>query len=157
VLAREVVEERPELVIHDLWIIDEFQDFNHAEDHLIRCLTAQAAGVMIAGDDEQALYQQLKASLPEIIVSYYEGTEFGNAMLPYCSRCSYHVCLAASQFIAGGRTSGGIDKVYLPLAVNPEATKVQVVATNTPASALDYIKKFVEDHQEELDAHIAGR
>lgn len=32
-------------------------------------------GVLIAGDDEQALYQQLKQSLPEIIISYYEGEQ----------------------------------------------------------------------------------
>ncbi len=154
-LAREAVEESPDLSNHDLWIIDEFQDFNVAEEHLIRELTNSASGVVIAGDDEQALYQSLKSSLPEMIISYYEDTHYANAMLPYCSRCSYHVCLAASSFISANRSVSAIGKVYLPLTVDVNAPKVQIVATSAPTSAVDYIKKFISDHQEELDAHIA--
>ena len=155
VLAREAVEENPELNSHLYWIIDEFQDFNASEDHLIRSLTATAKGVLLAGDDEQALYQQLKASLPEIIISYYDSSRFANAMLPYCSRCSYYVCLAASAFIANGRPEGSIEKIYLPLTINPDAEKLKVVATATPGSAVHYIQKFVHDHQSQLDEHIA--
>jgi superfamily I DNA/RNA helicase len=102
VIARRVVESAPELSIHDLWVVDEYQDLNPAEDHLIKALTDKALGVLLAGDDEQALYQLLKQSLPEIIVSYYGEASFANAMLPFCSRCSYYVCLAASAFIAQG-------------------------------------------------------
>jgi superfamily I DNA/RNA helicase len=154
-LAREVIDEKPEINQHVLWIIDEFQDFNTAEEHLIRELVDSALGVVIAGDDEQALYQQLKASLPEIIISYYEDDQYANAMLPYCSRCSYHVCLAASAFIAQERSVNSIDKVYLPLKVDASEPRVQVVATNTPSTAVDYIKKFLDDRSEELAQHIA--
>jgi hypothetical protein len=155
VLARKAIDEKPSLILHLYWIIDEFQDFNNAEDHLIRALTSSADGVLIAGDDEQALYQSLKQSLPEIIISYYEGDDYANAMLPFCSRCSYWVCLAASAFIAAGRPEGSIKKIYLPLVVDPTAPKVQLIATPTPISEVDYIQKFVSDHQEDLDAHIA--
>jgi hypothetical protein len=153
VLAREAVDESPDLNEHRLWIVDEFQDFNTAEDHLIRSLTADVQGVLIAGDDEQALYQELKASLPEIIVSYYEGDVFANAMLPYCSRCSNHVCVAASGFMASHRLDDAIAKIYLPLKVDDNKPKVQVVATFAPTSAVDYIAKFLEDHQTELAEH----
>ena len=155
VVARKAVDEKPSLILHSYWIIDEFQDFNTAENHLINALTSDADGVLIAGDDEQALYQSLKQSLPEIIISYYEGDEYANAMLPFCSRCSYWVCLAASAFIAAGRPEGAIEKIYLPLVVDASAPKVQLVATPTPLSEVDYIQKFVSDHQGELDAHIA--
>jgi superfamily I DNA/RNA helicase len=153
-LARDVVDERPELVTHDLWIIDEFQDFNRAEEHLIRSLTSSAEGVLVAGDDDQALYQTLKASTPDIIISYYEGGDYANAILPYCSRCSYHVCLAASSFIAESRAENAIEKVYLPLKVAPEDPKVQIVATSAPTAAVDYIKRFIENRQQELDDYI---
>jgi hypothetical protein len=155
VLAREAVDENPELNSHLYWIIDEFQDFNASEDHLIRSLTGTVEGVLLAGDDEQALYQQLKASLPEIIIGYYDDPLFANAMLPYCSRCSYYVCLAASAFISNGRPEGTIKKIYLPLVVDADADKVKVVATSAPTSAVDYIQKFVSDHQSDLDDHIA--
>jgi hypothetical protein len=155
VLAREAVDENPDLNQHVYWIIDEYQDFNASEDHLIRSVTDSAKGVLLAGDDEQALYQQLKSSLPEIIISYYDSPEFTNAMLPYCSRCSYFVCLAASAFISHGRIEGSIKKIYLPLVVNEQATKVQVVATSAPVSAVSYIQTFIADHQAELDEHTA--
>jgi hypothetical protein len=153
VSARQAVEENPSLVQHTFWIVDEFQDFNRAEEHLIRVLTGDADGVLIAGDDEQALYQQLKGATPEIIVAYYGDPDFANAMLPYCSRCSYYICLAASAFIDRHRGDGAIAKSYLPLAEAPEETKVQVVLTAAPRTAVAYIERFLNDHAEELRAH----
>ena len=156
VIARRAITERPGLNAHLLWIIDEYQDFNLAEDHLIREITGSARGVLIAGDDEQALYQTLKASTPDIIIGYYQAAEFANAMLPYCSRCSYHVCLAASAFIAAHREANAVTKVYLPLETSKPATKVQVVATRAPAQAVDYIIRFVESRRSEVEAHQAA-
>ena len=101
--ARQAVEENLGLVEHMLWIIDEFQDFNSAEDHLIREMSSRADGVLMAGDDDQAIYQGLKSSRPEIICSYYERGEFVNAMLPFCNRCDYFICLAAAEFISRQR------------------------------------------------------
>jgi len=154
-LAREATEANRSINHNQLWIIDEFQDFNRAEEHLIRVLTEGSVGVLVAGDDEQALYQQLKASSPEIINSYYTSTQFANAMLPYCSRCSYYVCAAASAFIRENREEGAIRKIYLPLTDDLSATKVQVVATAAPSSAVDYIEKFVESHHVELEEQKA--
>ena len=139
-LAAQAVEQHPELVSHDYWIIDEYQDFSASEDHLIRLVTENAKGVLLAGDDEQALYQELKASLPDIIISYYQSTDFANTMLPYCSRCSYWICLAASTFIATGRQFDAIGKIYLPLVVDEGAPKVRLVATSDPSSAVAYVK-----------------
>ena len=153
VSARHAVEENPSLIQHTFWIVDEFQDFNRAEEHLIRVLTGDADGVLIAGDDEQALYQQLKGATPEIIVAYYGDPDFANAMLPYCSRCSYYICLAASAFIDCHRGDGAIVKSYIPLAEAPEETKVQVVLTAAPRTAVAYIERFLNDHAEELRAH----
>jgi hypothetical protein len=155
VLAREAVDENPDLREHSHWIIDEFQDFNNAEVHLLRSVTTTAAGVLIAGDDEQALYEQLKASLPEIIISYYDDPNFANAMLPYCSRCSYYICLAASAFIAKRRSPTAIPKIYLPLVEDSNAAKVRIVGTAAPTSAVDYIADFIDEHRSELDDYRA--
>jgi superfamily I DNA/RNA helicase len=154
VLARQALEQDPELNRDLLWIIDEFQDFNHAEEHLIRAIVETARAVLIAGDDEQALYQLLKSSLPEIIISYYADPDYVNAMLPYCSRCSYHNCLAASAFIAKHRVGDAIAKIYLPLKCDEADPRVQLVATWNPAAAVDYIEKFMDDHQEEFKQYV---
>lgn len=155
-LARIAVEEDSQLVEHTLWIIDEYQDFNRGEDKLVAAVTAAAEGVLLAGDDDQALYQQLKLSHPDIIISYYDDHDFANAMLPYCSRCSYHICQAASAFMSAHRINGAIDKVYLPLRVDDGAPRVRIVGTATPSGAVDYIKRFLAAHRTELEEH-AGR
>jgi superfamily I DNA/RNA helicase len=83
VLAREAVDQNPDIVDADHWIVDEYQDFNYSEDQLVRSLTARAAGILIAGDDDQALYQQLKDSHPDILAGYYRDGTYANAMLPF--------------------------------------------------------------------------
>lgn len=155
VLAREAVEENDDLSKHRLWIVDEFQDLNAAECHLIEVVTSTALGVLIAGDDDQAIYQELKESRPEIIGSYYQASKFANAMLPFCSRCDYFICMGASAFIEARRHPDAIRKIYLPLQVDDSHTKIQQVVTATPTGAVDYIEKFLEDHGEELERHIA--
>jgi len=153
-LAAEAVEAKPSLVSQLLWIIDEYQDFNKSEDRLIRAVTSSAEAVLMAGDDDQALYEQLKSSSPEIIIGYYSDNEFANAMLPFCNRCSFHICLAAAEFIGKHREAKSVEKVYLPLEVTPEAPKVKVVATYTPSTAVSYIANFLKEHKADLEAHI---
>jgi superfamily I DNA/RNA helicase len=157
VSARQAIEAAPGLVEHELWIVDEYQDFNASEDHLIRTLIGSSGGVLMAGDDDQALYQTLKASSPGIIIGHYADQSLAKAMLPFCSRCSYYVCGAASAFMQQHRASGSIDKIYLPLVVDTDARRVQVVATASPNGAIRYIEKFLEDHDAEYATYIAAR
>jgi superfamily I DNA/RNA helicase len=151
VLAKEAVLDNPELVERDLWIFDEFQDFNRAEEHLIEALTADARGVLLAGDDDQALYQQLKEGHPEIIRGYFRSTSFAKALLPFCSRCSFHIALAALDFLKRHQDADSIQKVFLPLVVDEAAARVQVVAVAHPNSAASYVEAFVEAHRDRID------
>lgn len=157
VLAQQAVEENPALDEHDLWVIDEYQDLNAAEDYLVRTLIDDSAGVLLAGDDEQALYQELKASSPEIIIGHYNDASFSKAMLPFCSRCSYHICNAASEFMAKHRTDAAIEKIYLPLQVNEDEPRVRVVATAAPGSAVEYIRAFMDEHADGYAAYLKKR
>jgi hypothetical protein len=154
-IARLALDDTPSLNAHKFWVIDEYQDLNAAEDHLIRSLTVGASGVLLAGDDEQAIYQEMKRSSPDIITSYYSGSEFANAMLPYCSRCSYFVCLAAASFIATGRIESAIRKIYLPVEVDLSAQRVQIVATAAPSSAVDYVERFMREKDVELSEYLS--
>jgi len=157
VLARVAVEENPALVQHQRWILDEYQDFNPAEDHLIRCLTEKANGLVLAGDDDQAIYQTLKASDPEIVCGHYNDASFAKAMLPFCSRCGYFICRAADAFMSKHRTEGGITKIFMPVNVDEGARRVQVVAAATPATGVDYVRKFLEDTADEYQEYLQRR
>jgi superfamily I DNA/RNA helicase len=150
--AAQALSENPELVSRDLWIFDEFQDFNRLEEAFIHACTGTTTAILLAGDDDQALYQQLKSSHPEIIRGYYEDPAHCNAMLPYCSRCNFHITKAASSFLAERQEPGSIRKIFLPLEVDEEHKRVQVVACAHPSSVATYIEQFVEDRREAIEA-----
>jgi|Deesub1362B_J571_1020462.scaffolds.fasta_scaffold06899_2 superfamily I DNA/RNA helicase len=67
-------------------IVDEFQDFNHLEVEFIRVL-ADSNPVLIAGDDDQALYESKNAS-PDFIRDLAASPQYELFDLPYCSRCT---------------------------------------------------------------------
>lgn len=48
-------------------MVDEFQDTNTAQNHLVKLLTARDHNVMVVGDDDQSIYQWRGASLTNIL------------------------------------------------------------------------------------------
>lgn len=151
--ATQAVIESPDLVAETLFIIDEFQDFNLAEEALIRALMEQSPAVLLAGDDDQVLYEELRRAHPDIIRGYYQNTGFVNAMLPFCSRCSFHVCGAAAAFLSSTRPAESIAKVFLPLDVDEGSGLVNIVASSSPKTGVSYIEQFLAEH----DAAIRQR
>jgi superfamily I DNA/RNA helicase len=148
--ATEALRETPELSGHALWIVDEFQDFNLAENELIQTCASDAVGLLLVGDDDQALYQQLKASHPEIIRAQYADPAMRKAMLPYCGRSSFHICMGATAFLHAQREPGSIQKVFLPLDADESAQRIQVVGCSDPTRAVDYVIQFIEGHRHEI-------
>jgi superfamily I DNA/RNA helicase len=147
--ATQAVLESSALVEDTLYIIDEFQDFNLAEDALIRAITAESPAQLLVGDDDQVLYDQLKQAHPSILRGYYKDTDFVNAMLPFCGRCSIHICRTAEAFLARERSNESIRKVFLPLN-RGDAELVKVVATTSPKVGVEYVKRFLEEHDDEI-------
>ena len=58
-----------------LFIVDEYQDFNEAEEKLSQVLTRSARGLLIVGDDDQVLYDTLKSGKADAIVWNRFGRE----------------------------------------------------------------------------------
>lgn len=150
VLAFTALQENPTLQEDALWIFDEFQDFNLAEERFVAECTRQAGSILLAGDDDQAIYQDMKASHPDIIRSYYVDDAFANAMLPLCGRSSFHICMAAARFLRARGSAERINKVFMPLRQEPECSKVQVVYATSAATAAKYVERFIEAHHEDL-------
>jgi superfamily I DNA/RNA helicase len=149
--AANALTETPALNEHDFFIFDEYQDFNAAEEHLLEKITENATGTLIVGDDDQVLYETLKSGNALLIRALYSDTGMANAMLPFCGRCDFHIASAASHFIKQTDDPNCIYKIYLPMSDAAPSQKIQVVACPTPAGAVDYIRKFIEDHKEAID------
>ena len=100
---------------YDLVLIDEYQDFNKMEAALIDLLATESP-IVIAGDDDQALYSQLRGSSWEFIRSLYHGDEYEFFELPFCMRCPEVIVEAVNDVVKEARRlkrlEGRIDKPY---------------------------------------------
>lgn len=98
-------------------LIDEFQDFNKLEVSLIHYLASKSP-IVIAGDDDQVLYDELKSSNPKFIRDLHDGTAPGYSKfeLPFCSRSTRVIVEAINDLIesavTNGFLSGRIPKLY---------------------------------------------
>jgi superfamily I DNA/RNA helicase len=149
--AKDALAENPALNEHGFFIFDEYQDFNAAEENLLERITYTAKATLIVGDDDQVLYETLKSGKASLIRAIYRATDSVNAMLPFCGRCDFHIARAASHFIKQSPDADCIKKIYLPLSDAEGCKKVHVVACATPSTAVDYIKKFIQDHKAEIE------
>lgn len=88
-------------------IIDEFQDFNKLEVSLIDLLSEKSP-ILLVGDDDQALYENLKNASPKYIRQRYDNRDFGYEPfdLPYCSRCTRVIVGAINDIINSAKKKG---------------------------------------------------
>jgi superfamily I DNA/RNA helicase len=85
-------------------IIDEYQDFNLLEANLIALLTRKNS-ILIAGDDDQALYR-FKYASPAYIRRLYSEEKFTPFFLPFCRRCPSILIRATNSFIFNAKRRG---------------------------------------------------
>lgn len=85
-------------------IVDEYQDFNLLESGLIELITKKNK-IIIAGDDDQALYR-FKFASPEFIRKLYQDRQFKHLFLPFCRRCTSVLIEAADAFISNAKKRG---------------------------------------------------
>ncbi|MCZ6894375.1 MAG: UvrD-helicase domain-containing protein [Gammaproteobacteria bacterium] len=72
---------------YELVLVDEFQDLNAMEGGIIGLLAGRSA-VVIAGDDDQALYSRLRQASWDHIRAHYYGDEYDVFELPFYMRCT---------------------------------------------------------------------
>jgi superfamily I DNA/RNA helicase len=90
----------PELIPdYSLVLIDEFQDFNKMEAGIIDLLASKNR-IVIAGDDDQALYSRLRGASWDYIRNLHAGGEYDRFELPFCMRCPEVVVGAVNDLIA---------------------------------------------------------
>jgi superfamily I DNA/RNA helicase len=88
-------------------VVDEFQDFNKAEVSLINLL-AKNSPILIAGDDDQSLYIDLKQADPAHIREMHGPTrpEYVSFPLPFCSRSTRVIVEAVNDVVEGAQKQG---------------------------------------------------
>lgn len=101
---------------YDQVLVDEFQDFNQLEVSLIDLLVAKSP-MLLAGDDDQALYDFKSASAKHIRLRHNNQIpDYASFSLPFCSRCTRVIVDAINDVIAGagreGHLQGRIAKPY---------------------------------------------
>jgi superfamily I DNA/RNA helicase len=105
---------RDDLPTYPLIVVDEYQDFSELETAFIELLATESK-VLIAGDDDQALYA-FKNADARFIRELAEGGEYERFPLPYCSRCTDVVVSAVNAVINAaidnGNLVGRLDKDF---------------------------------------------
>ena len=100
-LVKSFQEQRNKLPSYDYVLVDEYQDFNESEITLIELLSEKSP-VLIAGDDDQALYEELKsASAKHIRQKFsYDCVDYESFTLPYCRRSTRVIVEAVNDIIS---------------------------------------------------------
>ena len=108
---------KEKIPVYEQILIDEFQDFNLLEVSLIDLLSEKSS-ILLAGDDDQALYAFKSASTKYIREKNdSEKSEYEAFTLPYCSRCTNVVVAATNDIISEAKKTnllkGRIEKEYI--------------------------------------------
>lgn len=100
---------------YELVLIDEYQDFNALEAGVIDAL-AECNPILIAGDDDQALYSQLRDASWDHIRLLSNAGDYEVFKLPFCMRCPEVIVDAVNDVLTKadelGRLDGRIEKPY---------------------------------------------
>ncbi len=136
----------------DLVLIDEYQDFNRMEAQLIESLATQSP-IVVAGDDDQALYSQLRDASWEFIRSLHNAREYEVFELPFCMRCPEVIVNAVEDVLEEARKikklEGRIKKPYKHFAPvkgkdSKKYPKIQLVKTSVQRKKANYFGRFID-------------
>jgi len=136
---------------YDLVLVDEYQDFNRLEAAIIDLL-GERSPIVIAGDDDQALYSQLRDSSWDYIRMLYNNKEFDVFELPFCLRCPEVVVGAVNDIITRaqklGMLQGRIPKPYkyFPPVKGEDSSRypaISLVKTSVQRQNANYFGRYI--------------
>lgn len=137
---------------YKLIIVDEYQDFNLLETSILSQII-EFSSVLIAGDDDQALYCDLRGSDPEYIRKLFRSKDFDKFELPFCFRCPTPVVSVFNRFVSIAKSKGFL-KSRIEKKFNPSPTKqkdseayptVKLVLTSTQKKSpeVNYFSRYI--------------
>lgn len=146
-------------------IVDEYQDFNKLETEFIKILEKRGP-ILIAGDDDQALYDGRSAS-SKFIKELYKSGKYKQFAPKYCSRCTSAIVESVNAFIKQVQKNGYFaDRIpkayecYLPDKDldNKKFPIIDYVESSTVKVAAKYIQSQIKniDGQDIKDSYNEG-
>jgi superfamily I DNA/RNA helicase len=137
---------------YPLIVVDEYQDFSLLETSFLRLLATKSK-VLIAGDDDQALYAFKNAS-SKYIRELYADDDHENFDLPYCSRCPQVIVDAVNDVIAAAKANGNLEgridkpfECYLPdkEAVSEAHPKIMYAQCTVQSKKAPYPGRYIAE------------
>lgn len=153
----------------DLVLIDEYQDFNRMEAGIVKIL-ADESPILIVGDDDQALYSQLRDSSWDYIRELYREGEYEIHELPFCMRSPKAIVKAVKNVIDQARQrrklQGRIDKPFRYFAPvkgsdSESYPTIELVKTSVQRKNANYMGRYIAHMvnnipKEEIDEASSG-
>jgi len=136
---------------YNLVLIDEYQDFNRMEAGIISLLSDESP-ILIVGDDDQALYSQLRDSSWDYIRELYRNGAYEIHELPFCMRSPRVIIEAVNNVIAQARQrhklQGRIEKPYRYFAPikDPDSKSypnIDLVRTSVQRKNANYMGRYI--------------
>lgn len=134
-------------------IVDEYQDFNKLEVNLIDLL-GEKSPLLIVGDDDQAIYHELRQASPEFIREKRHNPQFSSFDLPYCSRCPKVIVDVVNAIIEKAETKGYLKEritkrfeSYLKGKSEINHTHPKIIhakCSKFGANPMNYVAKYIE-------------
>jgi DNA helicase-2/ATP-dependent DNA helicase PcrA len=108
----------PERTQFEYVLVDEYQDWNMAEQSLIDLLSEQSY-LTIVGDEDQSIYEDFRYAHPEGIAEFHETHDpTHDVPLEICRRCPTRIIELANELIQYNVGRSG--RELIPRDVNPE-------------------------------------
>lgn len=155
--------------VYELVLIDEYQDFNRLEASIIDLL-AESSPILVTGDDDQALYSQLRDSSWEYIRQLSKEGEYEVFELPFCMRCPEVIIEAVKDVFSRAREvnrlHGRIEKSfkhYSPVkgADSEKYPRIGLVETSVQRQSANYLGRYISQEiaqipNEEIEEALEG-
>lgn len=125
------------------YLIDEFQDFNIAEQRFIEALADSVRSMVIVGDDNQSLYGSRGGS-PEGMREIFRSGVHDTVILLRCRRCRSSILERSNTFLRH------IDPHGIPLIPYYEGGQVRCFRFKSSKAELSFLSEFLQSRIDEL-------
>ncbi|MHC4657108.1 MAG: UvrD-helicase domain-containing protein, partial [Planctomycetota bacterium] len=119
------------------FLVDEYQDFNQAEQVFINTLATTVKSMVIVGDDDQSLYSG-RGGLPDGLRELYNSNNVDKISLVRCYRCKSEILKVANTFLATMRPD--------PRPMSPKFHGGQIVCQGFKSrkAEIEYLADFLK-------------
>jgi DNA helicase-2/ATP-dependent DNA helicase PcrA len=124
-------------------LVDEYQDFNRAQDQLLRHLAELGATVTVVGDDDQAIYQWRGGDV-SLFCSFRERFSHAERVdLAENHRCRPEIVRFAGALMA--RVPGRLPKILSAARPATQLGAIEVAVAETPRDEARFVAKRIAD------------